>query len=424
MYARPNPLVLRHITAFEHQSLWLDEGPPHATITMAEAERLLQIGERRPGLCERGFRSVKLAQYCGLVSLGERMLEILPKVDDGAPAEECRGILLNLLRESTAFPLFRHLSAGHHLRRAPLIEVFIAAFLEEIAIIIRGGLLRQYQECADDIPLVRGAIAASRQFAVLANRTDRVACRFDELTADNVWNRFLKAALQAVRPWISKIELNRRWVEFMAVFDDVADVPMEADALKRFPFDRQASRYRAATDWARWILSLLAPRLRAGDNAAPGLLFDMNLLFQSAVANALRRHCADDDGMQVHTQDVGIHLGSVVNDKRKAFALKPDIVVRDRGRVLVVADTKWKRLEGDAYASRGPSHADVYQMHAYASAYGCSSLTLVYPWHSDLSTAAPVAYELSTTGPTAPILRVALIDVSRSPLPVGDLLVI
>ena len=415
-------MALRHITAFEHQSLWLDEGPPPATITTAEAERLLEIGERRPGFCERGFRSIKLAQYCGLVSLGERMLEILPKVDDGAPAEDCRGILLNLLHESTAFPLFRHLSAGHHLRQAPLLEVFIAAFFEEIAAIIRGGLLRQYQECADDIALVRGRIMLGRQFAVLANRSDRVACQFDELTADNAWNRFLKAALLVVRPWISKIELHRRWVELMAVFDEVADVPMEPDALKGFRIDRQATRYRTAIDWARWILSLLAPQLRAGDNTAPGLLFDMNLLFQSAVANALRRHYEDRHDVDVLVQDTGTHLGAALEDQRKAFALRPDIVVRDRGRVVVVVDTKWKRLDAEPSAGRGPAPSDVYQMHAYASAYDCPSLTLVYPRHSDLFMDASLAYELSTTGPSRPILRIALVDVDQSPLPVYELL--
>jgi 5-methylcytosine-specific restriction enzyme subunit McrC len=414
-------VTTRYITAFEHQQLWIEHGPPEASITVAEANHLAQLGERRSGFCERGFRSVRLAQYCGLVSIGDRMIEILPKVDAARPAEECRGILLNLLRESAAFPLFRHLSAGHHLRRAPLLDVFVAAFFDEITTIVRAGLLRLYQERVDDLTCVRGRIVASRQFAAHANRTDRVACQYDDLTADNVWNRFLKAALRAVRPWIINVELYRRWVELMIVFDEVTDLSMEAGALRSFRFDRQANRYRSATEWARWILSLLAPRVRAGENAAPGLLFDMNLLFQSAVANALRRQYEHRQGLQVFTQEAGTHL-AIRADRRKAFALRPDIIIRNGDKVVAIADTKWKRLEGEAWPDGGPSSADVYQMHAYASAYGCSRLTLVYPWHSGLRTDARVSYELSTTGPDTPILQVATVDVSRRPLPAPELL--
>lgn len=236
------------------------------------------------------------------------------------------------------------------------------------------------------------------------------------MTADNVWNRFLKAALRAVRPWITSVDLHRRWIELVSVFDEVADQVMEADSLRRFPFDRQARRYREATDWARWILSLLSPSIRAGANTAPGLLFEMNLLFQSAVANALRREFEQEPDVRLDVQDVGLHLATMGADGRSAFALRPDIVIRRGNEVVGVLDTKWKKLGGQADKEFGVASADTYQMHAYASAYGCREVTLLYPWHSGLRALPGHFYQLATTGPVKPLLRLGFVDVGRSPL--------
>jgi 5-methylcytosine-specific restriction endonuclease McrBC regulatory subunit McrC len=68
---------------------------------------------------------------------------VLPKVDDAVTPAECRGVLLRLLRQAGDFPFFRHLTVGHDLRHAPLLDVFIAAFFDAVADIARGGLLRQ-----------------------------------------------------------------------------------------------------------------------------------------------------------------------------------------------------------------------------------------------------------------------------------------
>jgi 5-methylcytosine-specific restriction enzyme subunit McrC len=204
----------RVLTALEHQPIPITAEGSSWSLTTAEAERLAQIGELRPGFCELGLRQVKLAQYCGVVALGERVLEILPKVDDAAStAEECRGVLLRLLGRTERFAHFRHQSAGQHLRRTPLLEVFISTFFDSVASLARGGLLHQYQAQIDDLRVVRGRIDLGRQFGAHANRPDLVTCAFDELTVDNVWNRTLKKAIRCTRSWIRSENLSRQWIE-------------------------------------------------------------------------------------------------------------------------------------------------------------------------------------------------------------------
>lgn len=410
---------MRILTALEHEAIPITDNGAGFSLTPAEAERLAQVSEMRRGFCELGHRQVKLAQFCGVVGLGERVLEVLPKTHDrDVPAEDCRGVLLRLLRLSECFPHFQHLPVGQHLNRAPILEVFIAAFYQAVTAVIRGGLLRQYLEHEEDLRVVRGRIATARQLGKHANRLDTVACVFDELSVDNVWNRVLKKAVRITRPWLRSAELTRRWVDLMSVLDEVDDSQLLSVAVERLVFDRRAERYRQAIDWARWMLALLAPSLRGGKHDAPALLFDMNRLFESSVAAVLRRS-AQRYNLEVVTQERSQTLATVVSGDvtEAAYVLRPDVLIMRKGSVAVIADTKWKRVELDRKGRASPSEGDMYQLHAYASAFQCNDLALIYPW-STLDRRAEATFNLPTRSQQTTTVHVVGLDVGDDALQV------
>lgn len=280
------------LTAFEHQRIPVGERGGEFWVTEAQCATLLSLAEARPGFCERGFDYVKLAQYCGIASLGERVLEILPKTEDASEADHCRGMLVRLLARATETPVFATLNVSQDAIRAPLLEVFISAFLSAVAELLRGGLLVQYQEREDDLQVVRGAIQISQQLTRNANRPDRIACRYDDLSTDNVWNQAVRFGLWTVRPLIHSSVLQARWIELATAFEDVSERPFTGAALRQIPFNRLAVRYRSAVAWVRLFSQFLSPSLRAGESQAPGLLFDMNKLFEQAVAKTMAERVA------------------------------------------------------------------------------------------------------------------------------------
>ena len=120
------------------------------------------MAEQRPGFCEVGHRRVKLARFCGVVGLGERVLEILPKTQDGAGTTGLPWRAAADASTDRAIPAVpEHQAVGQHVRRAPLLEAFIAAFFDAVSALTRGGLLKQYLESADDLTVVRGRIAVT-----------------------------------------------------------------------------------------------------------------------------------------------------------------------------------------------------------------------------------------------------------------------
>lgn len=401
------------LTAFEHESIAIGDASGDRVISRAEADRLFELGVERSGFCSPRHRSLKLAQYAGLVNLGGRMLEILPKVSK-APVSPERGrlLLLRMLQLARKVPLYRDQDALHDLRRATLLEVFIRAFFDEVAIIVRAGLLRQYRSEEEDLRLVRGRLLISRQATRNAMRVDQIACRFDDLSVNNLVNRGLKAALVAVHPWIVSADLGRRWIELCAAFDEVPLAPVGAHDLSKLDLDRQASRYRNALQWAAWILSITSPSVRAGDEKAPGLLFDMNKLFEAAVAGILRRSAHPTE--RITSQSRRTYLASVQATRHSAVELIPDIVRTREGEPIMVADTKWKVLELDARGFASPKQSDFYQLNAYATAHRCREYEIYYPWHPDLDRLRESTFEITDVNSTAAFVRIIAVDLEAA----------
>jgi 5-methylcytosine-specific restriction enzyme subunit McrC len=401
----------RTLTIFENQKVRI--GRADLDLSDSEAERLMQIGERRPGLCERGYGWVRVSGHSGILSLGKRTLEVLPKIGDDEDPARSRHCLLRMLRTVRTFRLLKHLSVPHGLEKQSLLDVFIAAFLESVADIVRGGLMRRYELQADDLAIVRGRIQADRQFAANANRPDRIACAFDELEVDNPWNRLVKAGLRTVRPWIGSETVRRKWRELTIVFDEVTNVEPTSDTWRQAGEDRHAIRYRECLQWVRWILATLSPDLRSGRNDAPGLLFNMSMLFQATVGSVLAR-LPLTRRLRVSFEDVEHYLGRTPAEE-PVFQLRPDIVLRDGKRTAAVVDAKWKGINLEKRGYAVPSRSDVHQMHAYATAYDCTNVLLIYPCAGNAPTAKESVFLLRSVGQIEPGLRMAFLDLHADP---------
>lgn len=399
----------RAVTAFEHDSIVVGDS---GTVSEMDASHLALLGQSRPGFCERGYRSVKLSKYCGLVPLITGNLEILPKTHRDGDSDAGRDLLLRLLRLSNYGALFETQPAGHRIRPSTLLEVFIEHFFSIVMRLAKEGLLREYQELDQDLSVLRGKLVIQRQLGPLANRLDRLACRYDELTSDNRWNRAIKHALHLLPPHIYSAGLSRTWLELNAVMEDVSHVPAARLGLRDLKFDRHAIRYRTAIQWVRWIVGLLSPAIAVGDDSAPGLLFDMNRLFEQSVAKWLRRQLP---GADISLQEREKHLAALEGQPgSQMIPIQPDIVIRHRERVIALADAKWKVLKGEGGRLLLPE-ADVYQMHAYATAYDCDTLILMYPWHQKLEREAETVLELPPGRSGRPRLTVACLDVVSEP---------
>jgi 5-methylcytosine-specific restriction enzyme subunit McrC len=95
-------------------------------------------------------------------------------------------------------------------------------------------------------------------------------------------------------------------------------------------------------------------------------------------------------------------------------------VISSGGSVERLLDAKWKRLDASA-ASRGVTREDAYQLTAYAGAYRCSRVALVYPRAPGLAAGLVETFDLRVPSPSR--IEVYTFDLlaaaARKPLPDG-----
>lgn len=397
---------LRTITVLEHEVIPVIEGGDAPGMVGAASPRLSEIEARalfclndmRRGFCQRLTGGVKLAQYCGIVRLATCVVEVLPKVGiaearTGDELDRSRGALLSMLHSAHQVAISKIGPVPQRAVSAPLLDIFIEAFLQCALEQARRGLLSRYVAHLDDLLVIRGRFQINGHVRRNLVRPHLLHCEYDEFTADNDYNRSVRATLDACRTWSNRAANQRLWFETNARYASISSVKMSAGDVARLPRDRTTHRYAPLLTWCEWLLAMASPALSAGASQAPGLLFDMNKLFEAHVAR-LEEAGAGVDRI-VHTQGPPLYLATRGLDDM--FLLKPDITVWNIGpdgaasSIDRVVDAKWKRLDPQA-PDFGVEGADVYQLLAYALRYGCTALELAFPKPDDLAdqTSSPV----------------------------------
>lgn len=376
--------------------------PSCSWLTDAEAQALLRLNDRRPGFCQRVSGGIKLAQYCGIVRLQTCVLEVLPKIgmEDTRSKEEiehARGVLLTMLHGARLTVTASGL-APQQTVRAPLLDIFIEAFLNSALEQARRGLLCRYVSHHDDLTVIRGRFHTHGHVRKNLVRPHLLHCEYDEFTPDNPYNRAIRTTLDTCRTWIRHNATQRLWLETHARYANIAPTRISSADVAQLPRNRTTRRYATVLTWCEWLLSMASPSLSTGLTQAPGLLFDMNKLFEAFVGNQVETESGT--AFLVHRQGPVEPLAAM--DGTEAFPLKPDLTVWHAApdgtptHLSRILDAKWKRLNPHM-ENCGVAQADIYQLLAYAIRYQCSQLELVYPTPSSIVDAF-----------TLPIFRIAV----------------
>lgn len=324
----------------------------------------------------RTHRGLKAQQVAGILATPEITLEILPKIegDDGS----VRSTLIRMLAVAFNLRISNGELSSLQTQRLDLLELLIRLFCERLLEAVRQGLSRHYIEREEDLPVFRGSLLVKRQLTTHAARPDRLACRFDELSEDTPINRVFKATVSRLRRLTRTAENARRLDELSSRLEAVS---ISARPLAEpVQLDRTNAAFHSVYPMARLFLSGDWQSTTGGHSAGFALLFPMNELFEAYIGRLICRAAAP---CSVRLQDRRHHALRHNLSDVGVFSLRPDAVVQAEVGPLIV-DTKWKSLDPGEGPKFGVSQSDVYQMLAYAHAYGARRLILLYPWHDKL----------------------------------------
>jgi 5-methylcytosine-specific restriction enzyme subunit McrC len=372
---------VRTVSLREHETASVGDLPGDKRFTVGEIEAL-DHAQHVVGV--EAFRwsarsQIKAAQHVGMVATANVRLEVLPKVE-GLGLGETRRALIRMIGTAWDVPVRDGEVTGHDYQDRDLLELLIGLFARRLREQVRAGLSRAYRGREHDLSRLRGRMDVTRQFTKLAATPQKIACRYDEFTADTGLNRLLLCAVAFLRRRSVRADTQRLLNEIAAHFENVQSVSASEVLAETIVLDRVNRRWEIPATLARLLLSSVYQTAHGGRWDGIALLFDMNLLFEAYVVALARRVCSPL-GYKVSAQ--GPQRCLARNEAgRSAFHTKPDLHV-ERGGDVVVLDTKWKHIN-PSRPNFDVAQADAYQMHGYAHIYESRATILLYPHHQGI----------------------------------------
>ncbi|MFB7249282.1 McrC family protein [Microbacterium sp. NPDC056234] len=249
------------------------------------------------------------------------------------------------------------------------------------------GLLKGYIATEETGVVIRGRWDIARQLRSRPGIPIPVELTYDDYTEDVSENRLLKAALRSlVRLEQLPPSVLDSLSSLLTLFIDVSDIGA-GSPVKMPPESRLNAHYQPALRLARWILEAMSWAHAEGTRGGSTFLLNVAKVYETFIGEVLRA--------TLHPAgfDVDLQVSDWRLDEAGEVKMRPDIVISQHGRVVTVADTKYKVWGGDAGS---PPNADVYQGLAYAVAARVPEVHLLYV-SGDVR---PRRYEISTTGTT------------------------
>jgi len=265
----------------------------------------------------------------------------------------------------------RHLlqdAAVQYASESPLFEPLINLFNKLVSARAKRGLVQDYIRRNENFGVFRGALDINKHVQQNLGRDNRVHCRFFEQTVDVLDNRLIKATLWRLLQcsgWSS--HTTQALIRNLHRFDPVTLQQLRPQAWANMHYHRLNDDYRPIHELCRMFLAYSSISEKEGSFAFRGFLLDMNRLFeqfiQTAFEQTLRRS---------HLQ-VDVQRCRQLSLNPTAPNMRPDVTVRNRENVVVIADAKYKT---DESGSRNP---DIYQVIAYGTVLQCDEVFLLYP---------------------------------------------
>ncbi len=342
---------------------------------------------------KKGKRYIKVKNYVGVIETKQGVvIEILPKTFIGKNGEEAnkedsKQLLLAMLKTLKNSP-FINLNVAHlkEQKNFPILEVFIASFLDELIKLTSKELRGDYVNKEENASYLKGKLLIKEHTKLNSFNKTKFYCQFDHFNTNIAPNKLIKSTLRRLYS-ISSTNINKKKIIKSLQYFDAVNLcsNIDSDIAYCKARTKTLSNYGNLIIWSEVFLKNKSFTNFHGNSINQAILFPMEKLFESYISFLLKKYC---HGLSINAQDKKYSLISQKKDIEdlnysiSKFALKPDIVINNHE---VIIDTKWKILNTDSI-KYDIKEADIYQMHAYGKRYQEESadriaprLGLIYP---------------------------------------------
>ena len=351
--------------------------------------------------------------YVGIIEIKDGInIEILPKIysQEYVTEAKVKKLVMDMLKTLRKSPYKSLQVANVSVDKMNIFEIFIRMFINEVLLIVKKGLKSNYETIESNERVFKGKMKFAQQIKYNYAHKEQSYVEYDEFNTNCPENKLLKSTLLYLYKNTHSLKNKNDIKMLLNSFLEVEkSINYEEDFNRIIAADRNKKDYTTALLWSKIFLMGKSFTSFSGSKIAFVLLFPMENLFESYVAEVLRRNL-NKSAYNISIQDKTHHL---FDEPNKKFLLKPDIVVKNKkDNNIVILDTKWKLLSGQK-SNYGIPQSDMYQMYAYSKKYGAENVILLYPNTEKIIVNKPIEFK-SKDGISVKVRFIDLFNIKES----------
>lgn len=364
---------------------WLSVGSEDNEITVSEYRDLCLYLKKNIGnkSIVYDYNKIKFINYVGIIKVKNLIVEILPKISLSNDIIKDREMLMFMLSKCNKLSVDIKELLNSNILNNSLLDILAKVFSKKLLNELQKGLYREYVSKEEALSMIKGKILISKSIKENTINKNKMNCKYDEFTEDNLFNAILKGAINVILFSIKNNDVKKELNIINNIFNDISDIYIPNNIILNYNLNRMNNRFLECFTLAKLILLNSSMDKSLGKENGFSILFEMNYLYEEYIG-VLLKEVFNDTNISINTQEKSRYLLWNTLKERNEIALKPDIVIYKDNKPKVIIDTKWKSSSinnREIY-----SQSDIYQMYAYITTYTeCEECILLYPKFEDIS---------------------------------------
>lgn len=263
-------------------------------------------------------------------------------------------------------------------------DLFAEILARGISFQLKQGLHREYIYRKELLNTLRGKIDVNETISLKSRKSNLVACEFDELSENNIYNRIIITTVYLLLRHSGVREKTKSALKrHMLFFSNVQPIEIKNIHWNTLRFDRNNRSYRMLLYICYFIIDGLLMTTEDGKYKMREFSDDhMNRLFEKFVLEFYRRH---HPSLNARAEQIKWNLDKDYpkNSESVLPIMQTDIMLTLRDRTLII-DTKYYSQSMQKKFNKSTIHSNnLFQIHTYVTEHdrdgtGCVDGMLLY----------------------------------------------
>lgn len=189
------------------------------------------------------YNKLKFINYVGIIKVNNLVIEILPKISLSNDIIKDRQMLIFMLSKCKKLSVdIKDLLKSNILSNS-LLDILARLFSKKLLSEMQKGLYREYVSKEEALSMIKGKILISKSIKENIINKNKMNCKYDEFTEDNLFNAILKRAINVILFSTNNDDVKKELNIINNIFNDVSDIYVPNNIILNYKLNRMNNKY-------------------------------------------------------------------------------------------------------------------------------------------------------------------------------------